>query len=202
MTILALSVVLPVIAGVTRVSLTPAPIRLLTLLCAVWLTSDVVNHILREQNLHNAQVSYILTGAEIFIVSHLYRSLLSNRMLHKQLPIVAWLGLPLGIIEWYLVGGEINTVSLVIEFVLFMTLAMVLFYESTMRPVSPLYRTLNYVLVFYFASSLPYNFAWEWLKDLDFSLLLAMNYAHGIIHAACYILFTWMIWRSSLSYSV
>lgn len=202
MTILALSVAIPTGAGLIRINLLPAPMLYLTLLCAAWLLSDLTNHWLRNQNIHNAQVSYILTGIEIYLVSNLYRSLITNRWLRNLLPIISVLGLPLGIAEWYLVGGEINTYSLVLEFVLFISLAMVLFYESILRPVAPLYRTLNYVLVFYFAASLPYYFAWEWLKDLDFSLLLAMNYTHGFVHAGCFLLFTWTIWKSSLSLSV
>jgi hypothetical protein len=178
----------------------PVTIQIIVILCGVWFTSELYCFTLRLYHLPNTHVSYVLTAVEIYFFSGFYMHACRHfKQVFKRL---AFVGVPLVLIDLIVFQTPLNTFSLSVEYIGLTCYSLYLMYEMIIGDSSDKYATLNFTLLFYLLSSFPYFFAWEWLRVEDMDLLKTFALVHAYVHAACFLLLTYLIWRhSTLSFS-
>lgn len=201
-TILAFTVLIPLAMGVRYFHRIEPSNRALVYLCAIWFAAELYSYLLRINNIGNAHVSYVLTGFEIYFYSLFYSQVCHDRYLGKMIGKVGYFGFLLPIADYLFIGTPLNTLSLLLEYVILTCFAIYLFYEIVTGRTSEKYSVINFTLLFYMLSSFPYFFAWEWLRSTNLDLLRALGNVHSIVHSICYQIMAFILWKSSLSYSV
>lgn len=196
-TILSFIVVIPLAFGIRVFHRIPKALQYIVLLCAAWFITELAMYCLRIQGITNASLSYLLTAVEIYLFAAFYFVSTGTRIIRW----IAFLGVPLIAFDWILFGTPLNTFSLAIEYLLITGLALHLFYQITCGRASADFFVINLTLLFYLLSSFPYFVAWEWLRTTNMDLLTTMSFIHLYVHAICYLVITFELWRSSLSYS-
>jgi len=199
-TVLAFTVIIPTIVGMILYRRINKGFRPIVWLCVVWTIAEVYSYILRIKGVQNAHISYILTAIEIYLFSDFYNHacLLLPR---KIFNVIGVSGFFIVILDFYFFRTGINTFSLTAEYILLIAYTIYLFYENVVENTSRQYYLLNMVILFYTLSSFPYFFAWEWLRSDNISLLTIFGNVHAIVHAFCYLVIAFILWKSSLSLS-
>ncbi len=171
-------------------------------LCAIWLAAEIYSYVLRINNIVNAHVSYSLTAFEIFLYALFYYNVCQDRKARNVFYKIAPLGLVLIVADYLIFDTPLNTFSLSVEYVALTCMGLYLFYEISIGLASKEYSVVNFTLLFYLLSSFPYFFAWEWLRVDNMDLLMIFNISHLLVHTICYFVMGFVLWKSSLSYSV
>jgi hypothetical protein len=206
-TILSFVVVIPFAFGVAVFNRIPKALQFLVMLCGAWFITEIFMFVLRMQGAQNAFLSYPLTAVEIMLFVLFYlRATRSGRRPRRTsdyfFAVIFFLSIPLVVFDWYYFGTPLNTFSLSVEYILITGMALYLYAQTVSGKAPADFSTVNLTLLFYFLSSFPYFVAWEWLRTSNLELLKVLSWFHLYVHAICYLVFTFTLWRSSLSYSV
>jgi len=199
-TVLAFTVIIPTIVGMMFYRHIDKGFKPIVWLCAVWTIAEIYSYILRIKGQQNAHVSYVLTAIEIYLFSDFYDHA-CTLVPRKVFNIIGASGFLIVMLDFYFFRTEINTFSLTVEYVLLTAYIIYLFYENVVENVSRQYYLLNMTILFYTLSSFPYFFTWEWLHSDNVGLLTIFGNVHAIIHAVCYFVIAFILWKSSLSSS-
>jgi hypothetical protein len=199
-TILAFTVIIPTIVGMTLYRRIDKAFKPIVWLCVVWTAAEVYSYMLRINGSQNAHISYILTAIEIYLFSRFYDQActLVPRYIFKLIGIS---GFFIVAFDFYFFRTGINTFSLTVEYILLISYIVYLFYENVMENTSRQYYFFNIVVLFYTLSSFPYFFTWEWLHSNNIPLLMIFGNIHAIVHTFCYFVIAFILWKSSLSLS-
>jgi hypothetical protein len=195
-------VIFPLAVGIANHNRIRPAYRLITLLCGLWLLAEVYSFILRQTGSTNTHISFILTAFEILVFSFFYARVVARKNASIFFKRISIIGFVLVAIDIFVFRTPLNTFSLAIEYFLLTGFALYLFYEIIAGWTSREYVGINFVLLFYMLSSFPYFFIWEWLRIWDMELLRLLAFIHAVVHAVCYFIMSYVIWKSSLSYSV
>jgi hypothetical protein len=201
-TILSFSVIVPLLVGIFSFRHLSNAYKMIVYLCAIWLAAEIYSYILRINNIVNAHVSYSLTAFEIFLYALFYYNACRNQKAQKLFYKIAPLGLVLIVADYLMFDTPLNTFSLSVEYIVLTGMGLYLFYEISIGLASKAYSLINFTLLFYLLSSFPYFFAWEWLRVANMDLLMIFNISHLLVHTICYFVMGFVLWKSSLSYSV
>jgi hypothetical protein len=201
-TILAFTVLIPFGAGLLLHKRIPTGYINIVFLCGLWFIAELYSYVLRVNNIMNAHVSYILTAFEIFFYASFYASACGNNFAYRLIRRIGFLGFLLVVFDYLVFKTPLNTFSLSVEYIILTCFALYLFYEIVTNKSPKDYALMNFVLLFYVLSSFPYFFAWEWLRTSNMSLLVVLANIHSFVHAICYMVIAYILWKSSLSYSV
>jgi hypothetical protein len=201
-TLLAFVVIVPFMVGAFFFKRLSLPYKSIFYLCGLWVMAEVYSYVLRINGIENAHVSYVLTALEIFLFASFYANASPRHYTTRFIKRVSLSGFLLVGIDYIIFSTPLNTFSLSIEYFILTGFALYLFYEITTNKSSESYTLINFTLLFYTLSSFPYFFAWEWLRISDMELLLTLSYIHSFVHAICYFIMAYILWRSSLLYSV
>lgn len=199
-TILAFTVLIPTIVGIVHYNRISIGYKPIVWLCILWSTAEVYAYLLRINGMNNAHISYLLTAVEIYLYANFYDRACSL-IPSKTFKIVGIAGIVLTTLDFIIFRTAINTFSLTAEYILISAFVLYLFYENVAENRSREYYFMNLVILFYTISSFPYFFAWEWLRTDNIPLLILFGNVHAGIHAICYILITFLLWKSTSSLS-
>jgi len=196
-TILSFVVVIPFAIGMRYFNRMPQAMSVIVLLCGAWSITEILMFSLRVQGINNAFLSYALTAVEVYLFSGFYFHTTGNRYIRM----IAFSSIPLVVFDYLVFGTPLNTFSLVVEYILITGMAVYLFIQITRRKASADFFLINLTLLFYFLSSFPYFLAWEWLRTTNMDLLGLLAGIHLYVHAICYLIIAFTLWKSQLSYS-
>lgn len=199
-TILAFSVVIPFAVGVRFYNRIPSAYRIIVWLCGVWIVAEIYSFTIASLGISNAHVSYVLTLLELWLFTGFY-----YRIIHRHrstFMAVVYLGAGLVLGDAVLIGTPLNTFSLTVEYIVLTCFCLYLFYLIIIGAASVRDLLINFTLLFYLLSSFPYFFAWHWLRTSNMDMLLVFANIHSVVHALCYQVIAYTIWKSQSSYSV
>lgn len=160
-------------------------------------------HVLNLYGISNAFVTYIGSTFEFIIFTGIFihASSWNYRPHWKIIRAIGFAGAFIPAITWLVFRTEFATAAFAVEYTYVISLCIYVFYQVAIGEADREYLPLTLVIIFYLLGSFPYLFAWEWLKTLDMQMLIALGWTHAAIHTLCYFIFTYLIWRSSLSFS-
>ena len=200
-TILAFTVIIAFVVGMRYYKRLPAALVPVVWLCGVWVVAEVYSFALRVNGISNAHVSYILTVIEIYLFSVFFYRVSKHPLKSVVLQSITIIGFAFALLEFILLKTPFNTFSLTFEYCFIAVASLYVFYEMTVNKISTRYLVLTLTILFYTLSSFPYFFAYEWLRISNVALLMSLAGIHSYVHAICYLVLTFVIWKSSSSLS-
>jgi hypothetical protein len=194
-------VVIPFAFGIAMFKRIPKALQFIVSLCGAWFITEIFMFSLRINGQTNAFLSYPLTAVELILYAEFFYYSTSRSKADYFFAVVFWSAIPLVVVDSFLFATPLNTFSLTVEYILVAVMSLILFWQIVRGEASTQFLTINFILLFYLLSSLPYFAAWEFLRSSDMDLLKVLAGIHLYVHAICYLALTFIICRFSSSWS-
>lgn len=193
-TITAFMVLVPFAVGVRYYRELPTAIIPLVWLLGTWSVAEVYCFVLRLYHVSNSHVSFILIPTQLVLFLVFYFR--ASPTFKFPIPLMA-IGFVVTALD-YVVGNQFSSLGISYQYIVVVALNCYLYYEIVTYKASQHYFGVNLTLLFYLLSSFPYFFAYEWLRIRDMHALMLLGNIHAGMHAICYLVLAYQIWKSSL----
>jgi hypothetical protein len=195
----AFVVTIPLTVGIVLYrKLAPAG-KYLTLLLVSWFTAELFSYVLRVNGYENWTVYFLLSFAEIVLVTMFYKQIYSNRHAKSIIVWIAWIGIAIVPSEFAIANGPDNTVTMFFECTFFIVMGLYALYEGVFQKSETNYTLVVGCLMIFFLGSAVYFSTWRFMK-YDEALFRLFGHVHGVLLIACYLAFSVSLWRLRLSY--